>query len=206
MMMVVLLVFGTWRQKHCVPNASSPMSIHFRRMLHRYFRSQWSIPPTAVASAFALMRHDDDYVTSIVCWWIAYKFDTGYMFPCADILQDFPMVTSKRQLLTTECAVLTRNDFHICRDTIVSRIYDLGPENVDKSYDDWLHTLLDHDIIFLFSPEEWVRVLNNLLSRTQIPTIIQALSYNLNKRTRKRLLPTSPRLIHKKRRAVIHIE
>ena len=182
------------------------MSTHFRRMLHRYFRSQWSIPPTAAATAFALMRHDDDYVTSIVCWWIAYKFDTGHMFPCEDILQDFPMVTSKRRLLMTECAVLTRIDFHICRETIVSRIYDLAPEGVGNSYDEWLHTLLDHDILFILSPEQWVHVLNNVLTRTQIPTIIQALSYVFNRRTRKRLIPSSPRLTNKKRRIAIHID
>ena len=116
------------------------------------------------------------------------------------------MVTSKRQLLMTECAVLTRNDFHICRETIVCRIYDLAPEDVGNSYDEWLHTLLDHGLIFILSPEQWVHVLNNLLSRTQIPTIIQALSYVLNRRTRKRLIPSSPRLTHKKRRIAIHID
>lgn len=173
-------------------------------MLHQYFRRTWGLTPIASAIAYSLARRDDDDAHAIACWWIACKFDTGQTVPSSDLIHDLPILGTRGALLAAEGDVLVRAGFFIDRNTIVQRIHDHLPPDAGSAYDEWLHFLLSRGLLRLLDPEEWARVLRNLLNRVYLPVVIQVISYSLNRREKRRLVvpPCVPRLVHKRPRFV----
>ena len=135
------------------------------------------VNPITASIAHELQHIDDDYITRVACWFLAYKFEESDYICYDDLLEicDF-LDDDSSALLEAEHRVLNRQNYMLPFRTCIRNISDSLNTFDTKKKEVWLHVITFTRMTKVFTVEEWVHRFKRLLLNTHLDPIFQVVA------------------------------
>ena len=140
--------------------------------------------------------------TVIVCWWIAYKFELIDPPDIEELVVNFTLPYSFKEMLREEAKVLDDVGFLIPRHTITRDILEALGESSSADGESWMYALLHSGLLPTRGAREWVKVLQATCDGTTAEPVIQCVCVGTPTRMRNdtmNKIMSVPRITYKKR-------